>query len=179
MRSKMTFGAVALALATVGTAQAGSGNPAPPKEVQTMSCLVGSWKGTGSMTMGKDKVDGLKLSWNCKRTSAEWGVACNAVFTGVPGIDKYEETDLFGYEPGTGKYHWYAVTNAGETHDHVAAAANSATIEFVHTGIQEGKPLKEVVQLTFKGKNESTVDVRSETFIDGKSTALLTGTAHK
>jgi hypothetical protein len=165
MRIIKTFGAVALALATVGTARAG--NPPPPKEAKDMSCLVGSWKGTGSMTMGKDKVDGVKLSWTCKPTSGQWGVSCNAVFTGIPGMDKYEETDLFGYEPGTGKYHWFSVTNAGETH------------EFVHNGVQEGKPFKEVVQLTFKGKNDSTIDVRSESFVDGKSTSVLTGSAHK
>ena len=176
MRIMKTFGVTALALAA-GTAQAG--NPPPPKEAKDMGCLVGSWKGTGSMTMGKDKVDGIKMSWNCKRASAEWGVVCTGSMAGIPGMDRYEESDLFGYEPNTGKYHWYAVTNAGETHDHVSSPSNGPTLEFVHNGVQEGKPFKEVVQLTFKGPKDSTLDLRAETFLDGKSTSVLTGTAHK
>ena len=177
MRMTKTLGTAALALTITGSARAG--NPPPPKEVQMMSCLIGSWKGTGSMTMGKDKVDGVKMSWTCKSTAAAWGISCGAALTGIPGMEKYEETDLFGYEPGTGKYHWFSVTNAGETHDHVASPPAGETLEFVHNGVQEGKPFKEVVQLTFKGKNESTFDLRSETFVDGKSTSVLTGSARK
>jgi hypothetical protein len=177
MQMIKTFGAVALALAAVGTARAG--NPPPPKETQGMSCLVGTWKGMGSMTMGKDKVDGVKLTWTCRPTSGQWGVACNAAFVGIPGMDKYEETDLFGYDPGSSKYHWFAVTNAGDTHDHVAGPAKGDTLEFVYNGVQEGKPFKEVIQMTFKGKNESMLDFRSESFLDGKSTSVLTGSAHK
>jgi hypothetical protein len=177
MRSIKSLGAVALALAAAGTARAG--NPPPPKEAKDIACLVGSWKGTASMTMGKDKVDGVKLSWTCKPTSGQWGVACNASFVGMPGIDKYEETDLFGYDPGAGKYHWFAVTNGGETHDHVGTQGKGDTIEFVYNGAQEGKPFKEVIQMSFKGKNESMLDFRSEGFLDGKSTFVLTGSANK
>jgi hypothetical protein len=160
-----------------GTAQAG--NPPPPKETQGMACMVGSWKGTGSMTMGTNKVDGVKMTYNCKRTSGDWGVACTGVMTGIPGMGRLEETDLFGYDPGAGKYHWFAVTNDGETHDHVGTPGKGDTLEFVYNGVQEGKPFKEVLQLTFRGPKESMLDLRAETFVDAKSTSVMTATAHK
>ena len=148
-----------------------------------MSCLVGNWKGTASMTMGGQKADGVKLTWMCKRTSSEWGVSCTALMTGIPGVDRYEETDLFGFEPGTGKYHWFSVTNAGETHDHVSTLIKGETLQFVHTGTQDGKPFKEVIDMTFKGqgkgKDSAMFDLRSESFLDGKSVAVLQGSAHK
>jgi len=176
MRMTKTIGAMVLALVG-GTALAG--NPPPPKETKGMECMLGNWRGTGSMAMGKDKIDGVKMSFDCKRTSGAWGVACNGVMTGIPGFDKLEESDLFGYDPGAGKYHWFAVTNAGETHDHVGMPSKGDTLEFVYNGVQEGKPMKEVLQLTFKGPKESTLDLRAETFVDGKSMSVLTGTAHK
>ena len=173
------------ALATLGGAARADGPAAGglPKEVKDMSCLLGSWKGTGSMKMGGQKADGLKMTWTCRRTSSEWGVSCTALMTGIPGVDRYEETDLFGFEPGKGKYHWFSVTNAGETHDHVSTLVKGETLQFVHTGTQEGKPFKEVIDLTFKGKGKgggsSMFELRSESFLDGKSVAVLQGSAHK
>ncbi len=177
MRAMKTIGAVVLAVAMGGGAYAG--NPAPSKEVKDMGCLVGAWKGTASMTMGADKADGLKVAWTCKQTSSEWGVMCSGEIKGIPGMDTYSETDLFGYEPNTGKYHWYAVTNAGETHDHVANPPKGDTIEFVYDGVQDGKAFKEVIHMTFKGKSSSTMELTSETFVEGKSTSLLSMTARK
>lgn len=184
MAATLVFGGLATVAALGGTARAeGPAEGGLPKEVKDMSCLLGSWKGTGSMTMGGQKADGLKMTWTCRRTSSEWGVSCTALMTGIPGVDRYEETDLFGFEPGTGKYHWFSVTNAGETHDHVSTLVKGETLQFVHTGTQEGKPFKEVIDLTFKGKGKgggsSMFELRSESFLDGKSVAVLQGSAHK
>ena len=181
MAAALVCGGLA-AVAMLGGGAARADGPAAgglPKEVKDMSCLLGSWKGTGSMTMGGQKADGVKMTWTCKRTSSEWGVSCTALMTGIPGVDRYEETDLFGFEPGTGKYHWFSVTNAGETHDHVSTLVKGETLQFVHTGTQEGKPFKEVIDMTFKGKNSSMFDLKSESFLDGKSVAVLQGSAHK
>lgn len=147
-----------------------------PKEVAGMDCLVGTWKATGSVTMGKDKAK-IDATWTCKRTSAKFGVACSLVLTGVPGLPKYEETDLFGYEPNSKTYHWFSVTNAGETHDHVAPFTEGNKIQFVYTGTQEGKPLKEVID--FEIPNEKTLNMRSETFVAGVSTSVMEAKAKK
>ena len=63
---------------------------------------------------------------------------CSLEMTGAPGMGTYAETDLFGYEPNSDTFHWYSVTNAGETHDHVAKAGDGSKIQWVYTGSQEG-----------------------------------------
>jgi hypothetical protein len=143
-----------------------------PKPVEGLECLVGSWKGAGTMTMGKDKAK-VDATWECKRTAARWGVTCNFRVTGIPGGGAYEETDLMGYEPNSNTFHWFAVTNAGETHDHVATASDASKIQFVYNGTQEGKPLKEVIEFEM-GKDSKSFSGRAETFVAGASTSVLT-----
>ena len=142
-----------------------------PKPVADMECLVGAWKGGGTLGMGKDKVK-LTAAWTCKRTALRFGVTCTFHVTGIPGVPSYEETDLMGFEPNTNTYHWYSVTNAGETHDHVAKVPNGNKIQFVYAGSQEGKPLKEVIDLDFSGDGKS-VSGHVETFVGGSSASVM------
>lgn len=148
-----------------------------PEPIARMECLVGTWKGTGTVSMGKDtaKIEG---TWNCKRTSAKFGVLCTLKITGIPGVPVYEETDLFGYEPNSSTYHWASVTNAGETHDHVAkvGASDSNKVQFIYSGTQESKPFKEVIDMEFLGpkKTADTIMMRGETFAAGASTSVIT-----
>jgi len=159
-----------LALATPALALADTG----PDPVARMECMVGNWKGTGTITLGTDtaKIEG---TWNCKRTSGKHGVLCILKITGIPGLPVYEETDLFGYEPNSATYHWASVTNAGETHDHVAKVPDGSKLQFVYTGTQEGKPLKEVIDMEFSGakKTADTIVLRGETFVGGASTSVI------
>ena len=142
-----------------------------PKPIQEMECLVGTWKGSGTVTMGKEKSK-VDLTWDCKRTSAKHGVLCKLALTGIPGLALYEETDLMGWEPNTNLYHWYSVTNAGEVHDHVAKIPTDNKIQFVFTGTQEGKPFKEVIDFEF-GKDAKALTLRAETFLAGASTSVF------
>jgi hypothetical protein len=141
-----------------------------PKPVEAMQVMVGTWKGTGTMTIGKDKTK-VDLTWTCKAVSGKSGISCTGVMKGIPGLATYDETDLFGYESNTDTYHWYAVTNGGETHDHVATKGGSFDkLQYVFTGTQEGKPFKEVVDVTASSKK---ITIRSESFVAGQSVALL------
>jgi hypothetical protein len=148
-----------------------------PKPVAELERLVGSWKGGGTMSMGKDtsKID---ATWTCRRTSAQFGLLCTFQVTGIPGVPSYDETDLIGYEPGSDTYHWYSVTNAGETHDHVAPLPKGDAYEFVFTGKQGGQPFKEVIGLSFAGAGK-TLSGRAETFLAGASTSVLELVLHK
>src|SRR5262249_49404389 len=103
---------------------------------------------------------------------SKFGLSCSFQVTGIPGVPLYDETDLMGYEPNTNTYHWYSVTNAGETHDHVAKASDGNKLEFVFNGTQEGKPFKEVIQLAFSS-DQKTVTGKSETFVAGASTSVM------
>lgn len=150
--------------------------PLPPA-VADMECLVGAWKGNGTLTQGNEKAK-LDATWSCKRTSAKFGVLCTLRVTGIPGVPSYEETDLMGYEPNTNSYHWYSVTNAGETHDHVAQPNGGDSLQFVFNGTQDNKPFKEVILLAF-AKGNNSVSGRSETFVAGTSTSVLELKLHK
>ena len=148
-----------------------------PKQVADMQCLVGHWQGGGSLAMGQDTAE-LRAHWTCERTSARFGVLCTFHVTGIPGVPAYEETDLMGYEPNTNTYHWYSVTNAGETHDHVAPASGGNRIEFVYDGTQDGKPFKEVIALAFE-QGSKRLKGRAETFAAGVSTSVMQLDLHK
>lgn len=141
-----------------------------PKPVQGMECLVGTWKGGGTVAMGKDKAK-IDATWTCKRVSAQWGVSCIFRVTGIPGVAAYEETDLMGYDATTNSYHWYAVTNAGETHDHVATP-NEGALKFVFEGTQDGKPFKEVIDMNM-AKDSKSLTGRAESFVAGASASIM------
>ena len=142
-----------------------------PKPVADMECLIGNWKGGGTLAMGKD-ISKIDATWACQRTSSQFGVLCKFHVTGIPGVATYDETDLMGYEPNSNLYHWYSVTNAGETHDHIAKVPEGNTIQFVYTGMQEGKPFKEVIDLAFSNDSKA-VTGRAQTFVAGASTSIM------
>ena len=144
---------------------------APPKAVTNLERFIGTWKGTGTMTMGKDKVK-VDFATTCKRTSAQFGVLCSSTFGGIPGMATYEETDLFGYEPNSNTYHWFAVTNAGETHDHVAKVADGNKLSYVYTGTQEGKPMKEAIDIEWS-KDGKTMAFHVDTIVAGQVVATI------
>jgi hypothetical protein len=148
-----------------------------PKRIHDLECLVGNWKATGTAVIGKDRAN-IAATWQCKRTSAKYGVLCTLQITGMPGMSLYEETDLFGYEPNTDTYHWYSVTNAGETHDHVTKATAGNKVRFVYNGSQEGKPFKEAIDFEF-GKDARTFVLRAETWLAGASTSVIELKARK
>jgi hypothetical protein len=148
-----------------------------PPLVAGMDCLVGTWHGAGSLTIGKDKAK-IDAAWTCKRTPGDFGVICNLHVTGMPGGGTYEETDLMGYEPNTNTFHWFAVTNAGETHDHVAKANDGNKQQFVYTGTQDAKPFREVIDMEFSKDSKSIVG-KAETFVGGQSTSVLALELHK
>jgi hypothetical protein len=150
---------------------------APPKPAPELARLVGTWKGTGSLAMGSDRAK-IDATWICKETSSRFGVLCTLHVTGMPGMARYEETDLMGYEPNTTTYHWYSVTNAAETHDHVAKGWNHGAAQFVFTGTQAGKSLKEVIDLAVEQDGKGLTG-HVETFLAGASASVMDLTLHK
>jgi len=169
-----------ITLAVVGGVRAArAAEPAAPAETKQIARLVGDWKGMGSMTLGSEKVEGIKVQWTCRSVSEKWGVRCDAVMVGIPGIARYEETDLFGFDPGGHQLHWFAVTNAGETHDHVGTAWTGQAAKFVYDGVQEGKPFKEVIDVGFRDPAAKTLEIHAETFVDGKLASVLQARARR
>jgi hypothetical protein len=143
-----------------------------------MYCLVGEWKsqnGQGTIEGKKHKVD---FTVSCTPTAGGMGLACTAKFD-IEGVGHLEESDLFGYDPGQNRYHWFSVTQRGETHDHVALppGANDKGITFSYAGFEGGKPMQEVITLTFLDENK--IDFKNDGVVNGQPAWKFTATMIK
>jgi len=173
--TSITLGTTAVLglLAGAATADKRKAKPDPslPAAVQNMYCLVGDWRGTASLEMGEVK-DKLTVSLSCKPASGGHAVQCSARFDGK-GFTAHE-TDLFGYDAGKNQYHWFSVTDQGETHDHVAEMPTGPTVEFVHSGRADGKALQELIGLTFS-EDGSSIGFRNTVVSGGEPVVHLNG----
>lgn len=167
-----------LASLTAATSANPSTDPKLPKEVAAMNCLVGTWTGKAQLTVDGKKFKG-EGTFSCVATSGGYGVSCSDTFT-MPGLGTVQETDLFGYDPQAKLYHWYAVTSMGEAHDHVATppAENDPTILFAHSGFQGGKPMQEILSMTFN-KDATKIDFKNVTLIGGQTASSMVATFMK
>jgi hypothetical protein len=180
----MTTPRIALTLTTLAALSSpalANGHPDPklPKEVQAMYCLVGDWtsqNGQATLDGKKHKVD---FTVSCAPTSGGFGLLCQAKFD-IQGMGHLEETDLFGYDPGQDRYHWFSVTGMGETHDHVALPPKDKdpTITFAYAGLKGGKPMQEVIHLTFNA-DASKIEFRNDGVVGGQPAWLLSATMVK
>jgi hypothetical protein len=168
----LTACAVSLTLASTATAETSA---KIPKQVRDLHGMVGNWRGTVAMNMGGQKAK-LELSINCKLASAGNAVTCKSRFSGAGMV--VHETDLFGFDPETGKYHWFAVSSAGETHDHVSDAPKAGTFLWVYRGTKAGKRFVESIRMTIN-KRAKRIDFRNRTTVAGKTVFTMSGSAHK
>jgi hypothetical protein len=134
--------------------------------------FVGNWHGKGELAEPGRAPAGLDVSLSCQEASGGWAVTCrmqakNASMT-------IEETDLMGVDPVTGKGHWYAVSNQGETHDHEAAWTDSKIMMAHYTWQQEGQQMQEDIMFDFSEKDRA--HFRSTTRANGKAVGEFSGT---
>jgi hypothetical protein len=175
----LTTLALVLATATSAAADTGAADANLPKEVQQMYCMVGDWTAKDAVFTVEGKKHKASFAVSCAPTSAGMGLLCSATFD-IDGIGKgLQETDLFGYDPGSDRYHWFSVTQSGETHDHVALPPKSKDdpIVFAYSGVQDGKPVQEVV--TMKFASETKIEFRNDGILGGKAAWLITATMTK
>jgi hypothetical protein len=155
----------------------GTPDPKLPKEVQLLHCMVGAWQAKNvQVTMAGKKTKG-DISLSCSAVSGGYGVACTTKIN-IEGLGTIEESDLFGYDPQAKLYHWFAVTNMGETHDHVAMPLTGTTMMFAHSGFQEGKPMQEILSMTMNEQG-TKIDFKSNGVIAGQSAWTIVATLIK
>jgi hypothetical protein len=147
-----------------------------PAEVKAIHCLVGDWKGSASGKAGPDAVS-AQFTLSCTQAAGGYGVQCKTRFTGLPG-GAAEETDLFGFDPGRRKYHWFSVTSQGETHDHVAEMPSGNTLRFVYDGVQEGKAMQEVITLKISDDHRN-LEFKNTVEVGGQLAFSLSGRGTK
>jgi len=163
---------LALSVSSVLPVAALAVEAAPAPAAARFYPLVGNWKGNGELREGDQSPAKLKLTLQCQKASAGWAVLC----TMKASNDKMAmaETDLFGVDPASGKGHWYAVTNQGETHDHSAEWSDANTMKGRFAWVQEGKQMEENV--TFKVNGQRTLEFRSTVSENGKTVGAFSGT---
>jgi hypothetical protein len=76
--------------------------------------FIGKWKGHAQLAEPGKPAIKITMTVSCHKVSAGWAVECsmNAKNKKMQAC----ETDLMGIDPVTGKGHWYAITNMGETY---------------------------------------------------------------
>jgi hypothetical protein len=85
----------------------------------------------------------------CQKASEGWAVSCSFNATGANDM-VMSETDLFGVDPASKQGHWYAVTNMGEVHDHLASWTDRKTMVADYEWTEEGKTMHEHISFIFK-----------------------------
>ncbi|MFO0750821.1 MAG: patatin-like phospholipase family protein [Myxococcota bacterium] len=165
------------ALAIGSSAAAETGAPPVPPEVSAMLDMVGTWRGPATMTQGKD-AQALDVTMTCQAVAGGSAVACQTHMQGQGFA--LEESDLFAWDPAARKYHWYAATNVGDAHDHVAdaPAAKGGALAFVHHGTLAGKPFTETIGMSFRADCRH-FDIKSQGTLGGQPIFTLAGSADK
>lgn len=178
--SRIALATLALAATATPAPALAKDAPAPelPRQIQAMYRLAGDWSTkTGQMTIdGKKHVVALAIS--CAPAAGGVAIACQAHFD-VEGLGHFEESDLFGYDAGEDRYHWYAVDQFGDTHDHVALPpADGQPLVFAYSGVVEGKPVHEVISFVFD-PGGAKIDFHLDQIVDGKPAGRFTATMTK
>jgi hypothetical protein len=136
-----------------------------------LAALVGSWRGTGTLTMG-DQTAAVSSSFDCE--VAPGGVAVTCVHQAdIEGMGAMTENALFGFDPVAKAYHWYNVNTMGETHDHLGHWASDDRLEWTFEGQSEGQPLVESITMDLAG---DTLRFRSTTTVGGEPKTVFEGT---
>jgi len=133
--------------------------------------LLGHWKGTGELAAPGQPAMKLALKLSCYKVSSGWAVRC--AMSARNGKTVMTESDLFGVDPVTGQGHWYAISNQGETHDHLVEWTDARTMK-AHYGWKEGgKQMLENIVLRLPAKR--SLEFRSAVTADGQEAGLFSG----
>jgi len=109
--------------------------------------LVGSWTGSARLSGDGESPVNLAVGLECAKTAGGWAVRCEMTAAG-PGMAMHE-SDLMGTDMATGQSHWYAITDAGETHDHSVIFNGSTGLTGHYTWEVDGTKLDETIVMQF------------------------------
>jgi hypothetical protein len=140
-----------------------------PDEARRLERLLGTWKVSGALT-AEGTVMPMSGQWQFSPAAAGWGVA-SELRAEVEGMGVYEEHDLVGFDAESGLFHVYSLTNSGAVHDHVARWPTADRLEFEYTGLQGGRPYREVGTVEFLA--DGGLRMASEDFVDGEMASSM------
>jgi hypothetical protein len=141
---------LALSFALTASQVARADDPKPSPQLEAIRSLIGSWTGKGTL-MTEGKTHPITMTYDCIESAGSAGVKCKAVLNGIPGFT-YTFDDLWGYSAQDKLTHWYAVTNAGEVHDHRGHFDMTGGLLQIEIPV-DGKLFSEMVAFKRKGKS--------------------------
>jgi hypothetical protein len=137
--------------------------------------LVGHWKGHGELAQPGQAPARLTLDYRCRKSAASSAVSCE--MKARNGTMAIAETDLFGVDPVGRRGHWYAVTNQGESHDHLVEWTDAGTMKARYAWSQDGAKMEENIAIRFDGAR--SMDFRSVVTANGNEAAVFGGTLRR
>lgn len=161
---------IAAAILAIPVTSMAAGTDGPPAASRFYP-LLGNWKGQGELKQGAEAAAKLALGLSCGKASSGWAVSCRMVAKN--GDMTMTESDLMGVDAVTGQGHWYAITNDGETHDHLTKWTDPSHLQADYAWTQDGKKMHEHITMTLTGKK--TLDFRSVVTADGKDAGVFSG----
>jgi hypothetical protein len=148
---------------------------APAQEAARFFALVGHWKGHGELGQPGQAPAKLRLDYRCRKVSAGWAVSCE--LKAHNDAMAIAETDLFGTDPATHQSHWYAVTNQGDSHDHLVEWTDATTMQARYAWTRDGREMEEKITIRVDGAHG--MDFRSVVTEDGNDAGEFRGTLER
>jgi hypothetical protein len=137
--------------------------------------MVGHWTGQARLSEPGQAPVKLTMQLDCTKVSSGWAVSCNSVTRNSQMA--MTESDLFGVDPVSGEGHWYAVTNTGDAHDHLAHWISARTMKASYAWTDHGKKMVETITLKLAGTNSMTF--KSVVTADGENAGAFLGTLRR
>lgn len=137
--------------------------PPMPDGAKKFQAFVGSWEGTGSMTMN-GQTQQVNISHTTESIAGGWGTRTIETVK-MPEMPTYSGVDMFGFDIGSGLTHLYTVSNYGDCHDHVGTWVDNKTLVLQYNGVLDGKPMVEM--LTVVVDSPTQYHYTGQTYIAG------------
>ncbi len=160
-----------LAGATAVPMIAAADGAAKPPAASEYYPFIGFWRGDGQLSEPGQAPAKLTVEFSCRKATMGWAVRCDMVAKNKQMT--MTEADLMAVDAVTGTGHWYAVTNQGDTHDHITEWPDPHTMKAHYAWTKDGKKMEEHISVSFKDKN--TMEFRSSTTADGKDAEVFSG----
>ena len=133
--------------------------------------LKGNWIARVDFTFGESLVSAT-YQMDFERASDNSGVVMFEKTT-IPGIGTLMGSNLIGYDPFDGKYHWFSVDNFGTTHDHTGLFSDATHFYMEHNSAREGKAFHEKIWIDWL--DEHTLKLKLIASTDGTVEQIAEG----
>ena len=133
--------------------------------------LIGTFEGNLSLVAFGERA-AMRARVECEVVGGGSGVSC--ALTGRSPGPLYVEADLFGVDALTGDIHFYAISNAGDAHDHVGAFTASNVLDFTYAWTADGVSWAESIRFQFQA--DGSIVFHSLVTADGAEAIVLAGT---